>query len=349
MSKEIKINGRKIGGVNPVYIIAEMSANHSGDIRKALEIVHAAGESGADCLKVQTYTADTMTIDCSNKYFLINSGTWKGYRLYDLYREAYMPWDWQAQIKEETEKAGMHFLSTPFDKTAVDFLEDLDVKCYKTASFELVDLPLIKYIAGKAKPVIMSTGMGTLGEIEEAVNTVRKQGNEELCLLHCCSAYPALTDGMNLRTINNVSETFGVAAGLSDHSAGSLAAIAAVSAGAKVIEKHFCLSRKIKNPDSSFSMEPGEFGQMVRDIRSVEKALGEVSYGVSEQEETSRVFRRSIFAVKDIKKGERFTEKNIRVIRPGDGLLPGFYEEILGSKATADIKRGTPLEWRMVD
>lgn len=348
MNRTIRIKNRLIGEGYPTYIIAEMSANHAGDFNKALEIIHAAKESGADCIKIQTYTPDTMTIDCDKEYFKIKKGTWRGENLYSLYKRAYTPWEWQARLKEEAEKIGIDFLLTPFDKTAVDFLEELGVSFYKIASFEVVDIPLIKYVAAKGKPIIMSTGMATLGEIEEAVNAIKSQGNEDICLLRCSSAYPAVPEDMNLKTIRHLEQTFGVIAGLSDHSLGSVAAMTAVALGAKVIEKHFCLSRQIETADSCFSMEPHEFKKMVEDIRSAERAIGKVSFDVSEREATNRVFRRSIFVVRDIKKGQVFTEENIRVIRPGFGLAPKHYEDILGKVASRDIERGTPLDWSMV-
>ena len=325
------------------YIIAEMSANHAGSKERALEIVHAAKESGADCIKIQTYTPDTMTIDCDNRYFHIDQGTWEGENLYKLYQKAYTPWEWQADIKAEAEKVGIDFLSTPFDRTSVDFLEGIGIEFYKIASFELVDIPLLKYVASKGKPIIMSTGMSTLSQISEAVETIRSNGNPELVLLRCASAYPAITDEMNLKTIPHMSEMFNVPVGLSDHSMGSVGAVAAVALGAKVIEKHFCISRSIENPDATFSMEPEEFRQMVNDIRQAETAVGEVHYGITKQEETNVVFKRSIFCVNDIKKGETFTNDNIRVIRPGYGLEPKYYENIIGMKATRDISRGTPV------
>lgn len=348
MNKVVKIKDRLIGEGYPTYIIAEMSANHGGDFNRAIEIIHAAKESGADCIKIQTYTADTLTIDSDKEYFKIKKGTWKGENLYSLYKRAYTPWEWQARLKEEADKIGIDFLSTPFDKTAVDFLEELGVDFYKIASFEVVDIPLIKYVASKGKPIIMSTGMATLGEIEDAVNTVKSQGNNNLCLLKCSSAYPAVPEDMNLKTIKHLEDTFGVPAGLSDHSLGSVGAVTAVAMGAKIIEKHFCLSREIASADSSFSMEPHEFKQMVQDIRAAERAIGRVSYEVSEREKVSRAFRKSIFAVKDIKKGDVFNEENIRVIRPGHGLAPKYYEGILGKVATRDIERGTPIKWDMI-
>lgn len=329
------------------YVIAEMSANHAGSFERAKEILHAAKEAGADCIKLQTYTADTLTIDCDNEYFNIGGGTWDGENLYHLYQKAYTPWEWQAELKEEAEKIGLDFLSTPFDKTSVDFLESIGVEFYKIASFELVDIPLIEYVASKGKPIIMSTGMGSLEEIEEAVAAIRKMGNEQICLLRCASAYPAISDSMNLNTMVDMGKRFDVPVGLSDHSMGSVGAIAAVAMGALVIEKHFCLSRAIENPDSSFSMEPAEFKQMVDNIRTVEKAKGCVHYGATKEEEGNVIFRRSIFAVKDIKKGEKFTEDNIRVIRPGYGLPPKYYKEILGKEALQDVAYGNPLSFEI--
>ena len=348
MKKIISLKNRFIGDNQPCYIIAEMSANHAGDINRAIEIIHAAKESGADCIKLQTYTPDTITINCSNEYFRINNGTWQGENLYELYQKAYTPWEWHARLKEEADKVGIDFLSTPFDRTAVDFLENLGVDFYKIASFELVDIPLIKYVASKGKPIIMSTGMGTLEEIEEAFDAVQSQGNENLCLLKCSSAYPAVSEDMNLKTIQNLKETFGVSIGLSDHSLGSIGAVTAVAMGANVIEKHFCISRTIENPDASFSMEPHEFKAMVEDIRTAEKAMGKVSYQLSEKEANNRIFRKSIFVIRNIIQGETFNERNIRVIRPGYGLEPKYYEDVVGKESVVDIDWGTPLRWDMI-
>ena len=339
----MKVGKREIGGNAPAYIIAEMSGNHAGSIDNAKKIIHAAKEAGADCIKIQTYTPDTMTIPCDKSYFQIGEGTWNGENLYQLYEKAYTPWEWQPELKKEADAIGIDFFSTPFDKTSCDFLEEMGVDFYKIASFEIVDIPLIEYVASKGKPIIMSTGMSSLGEIEDAVNAVRRQGNEQLALLRCASAYPAITDEMNLMTMKNMAEVFGVPVGLSDHSMGSVGAVTAVALGAKIIEKHFCLDRSIENPDASFSMNPAEFAQMVKDIRQAEKAIGKVSYGVTNQEKSNVTFRRSIFCVKDIKKGERLTEENIRIIRPGHGLSPKYYEEVLGQVALEDIERGTPL------
>lgn len=338
-----------IGQGQPCYIIAEMSANHAGDIHRAIEIIHAAKEAGADCIKIQTYTPDTITISCDNDYFKIKDGTWGGETLYSLYGKAYTPWEWQLQLKAEADRAGLDFLSTPFDRTAVDFLEEIGLDFYKIASFEIVDIPLIKYVASKGKPMIISTGMASLDEIEEAVETAKNEGCEAICLLKCSSAYPAIPENMNLATIRDLEQRFGVVAGLSDHSMGSVAAITAVAMGAKVLEKHFCISRDIENPDSSFSMDKEEFAAMVRDVRAAEKAIGVLSYEVSEQEGKNKIFRKSIFVVEDVDAGEMFTEKNMRVIRPAYGLHPREYDGILGRKATVSLKRGTPLGRSDVD
>lgn len=341
----MKIKNREIGSGNPTYIIAEMSANHAGSIEHAKEIIYAAKEAGADCIKVQTYTPDTITIDCNNKYFHIDNGTWEGNNLYQLYKKAYMPWEWQAELKKLADKIEIDFFSTPFDNTSVDFLESIGIAFYKIASFELVDIPLIEYVASKGKPMIMSTGMASLAEIDEAVQAVYRQGNKQLALLKCASAYPAITSEMNLRTMQNMGEIYGIPVGLSDHSMGSVGAVTAVALGADIIEKHFCLDRTIENPDSSFSMNPKEFKEMVENVRQAELAIGTVKYGLAEQEKTNVVFRRSIFCVKDIKKGERITEENVRIIRPGQGLAPKYFAEILGQTALCDIRRGTPMSF----
>lgn len=328
------------------YMIAEMSGNHNGDKQKAFEIIRAAAKAGADCIKIQTYTPDTLTIDCDNQYFQVQNGTWEGENLYSLYGKAYTPWEWQAELKQEAESMGLDFLSTPFDTTSVDFLEELGMEYYKIASFELVDLPLIKYIAKTGKPIILSTGMSTVTEIEEALAAIRSQGkNNQVVLLKCSSAYPAISEDMHLATIEDMKTRFGVPIGLSDHTLGDLSAIIAVSLGAEVVEKHFCMDRGEGGPDSSFSMEPAEYEAMVEHIRQVEKAKGQVRYGVTKQEESNIVFRRSLFVVEDMKKGELFTTKNLRSIRPGYGIPPKYYEQVLGKTATQDISRGTPLNF----
>ncbi len=349
MKKEFIIGKRKIGDNQPVYIIAEMSANHNQDFEQAVKIIHAAKEAGADAIKIQTYTADTITIDCANEYFQIGKGTiWKGQILYNLYKEAYTPWKWQPALKEIANSIDLDFFSSPFDHTAVDFLEKMDVPAYKIASPELVDIPLIQYIASTGKPMIISTGMATLPEIDEAVSAARKAGAKQIVLLKCTSAYPALPEEMNLRTIPHLAQTFQLPVGLSDHTLCLAVPVTAVALGACIVEKHFTLSRSNSGPDSSFSLEPHEFKQMVQAIRTTQKALGTVSYTFTKHEAASRVFRRSIFAVKDIKKDERFTTKNIRSIRPANGLKPKYIDEIVGRKARTGIKKGTPLNWDLI-
>ena len=330
---------------NGVYIIAEMSANHAGSLECALEIVRAAKDSGADCIKIQTYTADTMTIDCDNEYFKISGGLWDGYKLYDLYKEAYTPWQWHEAIKNEAEKVGLDFLSTPFDDTSTDFLEALGVEAYKVASFELVDIPLIKHIAKKGKSMIVSCGMGSIDEIHDAVDAMTGEGlsKEQIVLLKCTSEYPADPSDMNLLTIPDMKSRFGVRVGFSDHSMGSLAAVVAVSLGACIVEKHFCLDRSIKNPDSEFSMEPYEFSEMVKDVRKTEIIRGSISYELSEKESASTAFRRSVFVAKGIAYGEEFTKENLRIIRPGYGLAPKLFDSVLGKTADRDLLNGTPL------
>lgn len=333
-----------------VYVIAEMSGNHNGSKEKAFEIMRAAKEAGADCIKIQTYTPDTLTIDCDNSYFHIGSGTWEGENLYSLYGKAFTPWEWQKELQAEAKRLGIDFLSTPFDTTSVDFLEEMGMEFYKIASFELVDIPLIKYIAKQGKPIILSTGMSSIDEIQDALDAIYNvDNNAQVVLLKCSSSYPAISEDMNLATINDMKERFKVPIGLSDHTLGDLSAIAAVSLGARVVEKHFCMDRSEGGPDSSFSMEPAEFKKMVENIRLVEKAIGTVRYGVSKTEEDSMVFRRSLFVVENIKKGEEFTPKNLRSIRPGYGMKPKYYESVIGKKATKDIDRGTPLSEDMFE
>jgi pseudaminic acid synthase len=331
-----------------VYIIAEMSANHAGKLEHALEIVHAAKDVGADCLKIQTYTADTLTLNCDNEHFKITEGLWDGRRLYELYQEAYTPWEWQPIIKDECKKVGLDFLSTPFDKTAVDFLESIDIEAYKIASFELVDIPLIEYCASKGKPMIISCGMGVIDEIQDAIDACYHVGNEKIVLLKCCSEYPAIYADMRLATIVDMRERFMIPVGLSDHSMGNLVAVVGVSLGACVVEKHFCLSRKIKNPDSEFSMEPDEFANMVRDVKDALSIRGSVSYEMTDKEKGSIIFRRSLFAAKDIRKGETFSSDNVRCVRPGYGIKPKYMKDIIGKTAAEFISFGTPLSLDMV-
>lgn len=330
------------------FIIAELSANHNGRVERAEALVRAAADAGADAVKLQTYTADTLTIPCANKYFRIKGTLWEGKTLYELYQEAAMPWEWQPRLKAFANDLGMDCFSTPFDATAVDFLESMDVPCHKVASFEVVDIPLLKKIASTGKPVIMSTGMASLTEIDEAVTTLRENGTKELALLKCTSAYPASPEEANLRTIPHLAQAFNCIAGLSDHTLGSAVAIGAVTVGARIIEKHFTLARADGGPDSAFSMEPQEFKQMVQDIRIAEKALGTVCYELTPEQKNSIVFRRSLFVVKDITIGDVFTEENVRSIRPGNGLHPRYYQLILNKRSRCDIPAGTPLSWKHI-
>ena len=346
----VQINRRKIGERNPIFIIAELSANHNQNFDIAVKTIKAMKEAGADAVKLQTYTPDTMTIDCDNEYFQIKGGTlWDGKTLYHLYQEAYTPWEWQPKLKKIAEDLGIICFSSAFDKSAVDFLEKMNVPAYKVASFEITDIPLIEYIASKGKPVIMSTGIATLSDIEEAVNACKRMGNNQIILLKCTSAYPAPIEEANLLTIHNLKETFGVEVGLSDHTLGSSVAIASVALGAKIIEKHFILDRNIGGPDSAFSMEPDEFKNMVTAIRDVEKALGKVTYKLTPKVEKSKVFARSLFIVKDVKEGDEITEDNVRSIRPGYGLHSKYVKDILGKKFRKGFKKGTPLDWRQFE
>ncbi|PXA05559.1 pseudaminic acid synthase [Coraliomargarita sinensis] len=347
--KPFAINDRLIGPGQPAYIIAELSANHHQNVNEAIQLIRLAKESGADAVKIQTYTADTMTIDCGNEHFQIGAGTiWEGKSLYELYGEAYTPWEWTPRLIEAAEKIGITLFSTPFDESALNYLELLEMPAHKVASFELVDLPLIAKIAACGKPVILSTGMGTLEEIEDAVRTLRENGCEQFALLKCTSAYPAPMDEANLSRIPDMINRFGVPVGLSDHTMGGLTPAIAVTLGACIIEKHFTRSRKVPGPDSAFSMEPAEFSEMVQQVRAAEAALGSANYELTAKEESSRVFRRSLFVVEEMKAGEAFTERNTRVIRPGFGLAPKHLESILDSTAASDIKRGTPLTWELV-
>ena len=343
------VKGRKIGVDTPPYIVAELSGNHNGSLDRAIRILEASAEAGADAVKLQTYTADTMTIDCDRPDFLVKAGTWGGRRLYDLYEEAHTPWDWHEALFKRGEELGITVFSTPFDASAVDFLETLGNPIYKVASFELVDLPLIRRIAETEKPIIMSSGMSNLGEIQDAVETVRKLGSNELVLLHCVSAYPAPVDEINLRTMPHLAEAFDILCGLSDHTLGIGVAVAAAALGAAVIEKHVTLTRADGGVDSGFSLEPHELKQLVEQTRVAHSALGKVDYATTETEETSLVFRRSVYAVRDIAQGECFTEDNVRIIRPGFGLPPKAYDVVLGGRATRAISRGEALRWGMVD
>jgi pseudaminic acid synthase len=326
------------------FIIAELSANHGHKIDIAIESVRAAKRAGADAIKLQTYTADTLTIDCDNEYFTIKEGLWKGRKLYDLYKEAYTPWEWHAELFRVAKEEGLICFSTPFDKTAVDFLEQFDPPAYKIASFEIQDIPLIEYTASKGRPLIMSTGIAELEDIELAVKTCRDTGNNNIVLLKCTSSYPAPIEEANLATIPDLNERFGVEVGLSDHTLGIVAPVVAVTIGARVIEKHFILDKSIGSPDASFSLDENEFTEMVAAVRQAEKAVGNVTYELTEKVKASRKFSRSLFVVKDIKVGEVFTEENVRSIRPGYGLHPKYLKELLGKKAERDMKKGEPIE-----
>ena len=348
MTPFIEIAGRRVGPNYPVYVIAEMSANHNQNFSDALNILKAARDAGADAVKLQTYTPDTLTISCDNPLFRIEGTLWSGRTLHDLYGEAFTPWDWQPKLKEAATGLGIDLFSSPFDGTSVDFLDDMGVPAYKIASFENVDLPLLRRVARTGKPVIVSTGMADLSEIDEAVRTLRESGCSQMALLKCTSAYPAAPEEMNLRTIPHLVEAFGAPVGLSDHTLDVAVPVAAVALGACIIEKHITLSRSHPGPDSAFSLEPDEFRAMVGAVRCAEKAIGEVHYGVSHTERQSRVFRRSLFVVKDVGSGEAFTEENVRSIRPGYGLHTRYLQDILGRHASQNISAGTPLAWSMV-
>ena len=342
----IEINGRRIGPGYPTYIVAEMSANHNQGFEQAVQIIHAAKRAGADAVKLQTYTPDTITIDCDEPSFQIpGDNTWGGRTLYDLYGDAFTPWEWQPRLKAVADELGLDLFSAPFDPTAVEFLDDMGVPAFKVASFEIVDVPLIELMASKGKPIIMSTGMATLAEIEQAVRAARGAGAEQIMLLKCTSSYPAPPEEMNLVSISHLSQTFSLPAGLSDHTLGIAVPLAGVALGAALVEKHFTLSRSVPGPDSAFSLEPDELQAMVEGIRTVGKAMGRVDYSVTAHEQSNRIFRRSLFVTADMKKGEVFTEGNVRSIRPGHGLEPRQLQDVLGKRATTDIKRGTPLSW----
>lgn len=345
----LTIRERQIGPGQPVYIIAEVSANHNHDFGQTVELLKAVKQAGADAVKLQTYTADTLTLSSDNSPFRIGKGSpWAGRRLYDLYKEAAMPWEWQPKLKAIADHLDLALFSSAFDPSAVDFLEEMDVPVHKVASFEIIDIPLIRKMARTGKPLILSTGMATLSEIEEAVQAARDAGATQLALLKCTSAYPAPTNEMHLRTIPHAMDAFHVPVGLSDHTLGIAVPVAAVALGACIVEKHFTLSRAEVGPDSTFSLEPHEFRTMVEAIRTIEPAIGRVHYGASEHEAQSRELRRSLFVVKDMKKGELFTHENIRSIRPGHGLHPRHLDEVVGHHAKYEVSCGTPLQWAMV-
>lgn len=349
MNKSIKIHNNLMDENSGTYIIAELSANHNMDFNRAVEIIKAAKESGADAVKIQTYTADTITLDCDAEPFRIKQGTlWDGRTLHDLYKEAYTPWEWQPKLKEITNQMGMDFFSSPFDATSVDFLEKMNVPAYKIASFEITDIPLIKKVASLGKPVIISTGIATLTDIELALQTCKDAGNENVILLKCCSAYPAPYEDINLKTMVAMGEQFNCIVGLSDHTMGSAVAEAGVAMGAKVVEKHLTLRRSDGGVDSAFSMEPEEFKMMVDNIRIIEKAIGTVTYDLTDKQLAQRDFARSLFIAKDMKAGDVFTPDNLRSVRPRFGLHTKYYEELLGRKVACDVTMGTPMSWSLV-
>lgn len=346
--KTVSIGGRKVGDGQPCLIIAEISCNHLQKKEYALRLIEEAKAAGADAVKFQTYTPDTITMDSDNEYFRIKGTIWNGRTLYDLYKEAYTPWEWFLELKEKAKQEGLIFFSTPFDETAVDFLEKLGVPAYKIASFEINHIPLIKYVASKGKPVIFSTGVATLGDIELALNTIRAQKNEQTIMLKCTSAYPAPLNEVNLRTMVDMRQRFDTLVGLSDHTMSTIVPADAVALGACAVEKHFILRHSDGGPDAEFSLEPKEFREMAKAIRDTEQALGKVSYETTAKSEKHKLFMRSIFVVKDMRKGERFGPDNIRVIRPGNGLHPKYYETVMGKAAKRDIKRGTPLSKELI-
>lgn len=348
MNKIITINGRNIGSEYSPYVIAEMSANHNGDISNAYKIIDVAKASGADALKMQTYTADTLTIDSELPDFQLTEGLWAGRSLYQLYQEACTPWDWHKALFDYARKIGVTMFSSPFDTTAVDLLEDLNTPAYKIASFEVIDLPLIKYVANTGKPMIISTGMADADEIQEAIDAAREGGCKELAILHCVSGYPAPSKDYNLRTLVDMQHRYGLVTGLSDHTLDNTTAITSVALGASIIEKHVTLDRDGGGPDDSFSLEPSELETLCLDTKSAWQALGEVDYGRKSSELKNVKFRRSLYFVKDMKVGEVITEKTVRSIRPGYGLAPKYYEQILGRKVEIDVKKGTPVDWSLI-
>lgn len=348
--RTITIAGRRVGDGEPVFVIAELSGNHNGDLGRAIELVHRAAEAGADAVKLQTYRADTLTIDADTEWFRVGEGTlWSGRTLHDLYDEAHTPWEWFPDLIDAARESGIIVFSTPFDETAVAYHEQLDLPAQKIASFELVDHALIECAAATGKPMIMSTGMATRDEIDAAVAAARRGGATELALLHCNSAYPAPAAEMNLRTIRDLADTWDVPAGLSDHTLGTAAAVAAVGLGATIIEKHITLSRDEPGPDTAFSLEPHELAELVASVRTAQEAIGEVRYGTTEHEAASLVFRRSLFVVEDVPAGGALTTDNVRVIRPGHGLAPDQLSKVLGRRVRAAVRRGTPVSWDLLD
>ena len=349
MSKLITIDGRVIGAEAPPYVIAEMSANHNGNIETAFKIIEAAKQAGADAVKMQTYRPDTITLDCDSEDFRIRGGLWDGRTLYDLYEEAHTPWDWHAPLFAHARKLGITIFSSPFDNTAVDLLEDLNAPAYKIASFEAVDHALIKYVASTRKPMIISTGMADAEEIQEAIDAAREGGCEELAILHCVSGYPAPAEDYNLRTIPDMIQRFGLVTGLSDHTLDNTTAIASVAMGASIIEKHFTLDRSGGGPDDSFSLEPAELAALCKDSKTAWAALGRVDYGRKSSEQGNVKFRRSLYFVKNLKAGDVITADAVRSVRPGFGLAPKCLENIIGKKVTADIRKNMPVVSKIID
>ncbi len=345
----MKIDKLEISQNSKVFIIAELSANHNGNLETALETIRAAKRAGADCIKLQTYTADTITIDSKKDDFLIKGTIWEGKNLHDLYQEAYTPWEWHEALFEEAKKQNLICFSSPFDKTAVDFLERLNVPAYKIASFEITDIPLIEYVASKGKPIILSTGIAEIEDIELAIDACKRMGNLDIALLKCTSSYPAPIEEANMVMVKDMAERFGVITGLSDHTMGSTVPIVATCFGAKIIEKHFILDRAIGGPDASFSMDEAEFTAMVKAVREAEAAIGVVDYTLTEKQAEGKDFSRSLYVVEDIKTGEIITERNVRSIRPGFGLHPKYYSEILGKKAIVDIEKGSRFVFQLIE
>lgn len=346
--KTISINGREIGRDHPPYIIAELSANHNGSLDTAYKVIDEAAKAGADAVKLQTYTADTITMKSDKDEFLIKGGLWDGRTLYDLYKQAYTPWEWHESLFAHAKKRGITIFSSPFDTTAADLLDDLGAPAFKIASFEAIDLPLIRYVAAKGKPMIISTGMADLDEISEALQAARDGGCEELVLLHCVSGYPAPAEDYKLATMADIEQRFGVPVGLSDHTLNNVSAIASVALGATVIEKHFTLDRKAGGPDDSFSLEPVDLEQLCRDARIAWEAMGTVDYGLKSSERANAVFRRSLYAIQDIKKGSVITADHVRSIRPGHGLAPKHLDAVIGAIAREDIPRATAMRWDLI-
>lgn len=348
MAYSIEIDGRQIGPDHEPYVICELSANHNGDLNRALELMTAAAATGADAIKLQSYTPDTITIDHDGPGFVIEGGLWHGRKLYDLYKEAQTPFEWHEALFAHSRKLGITLFSTPFDESAADLLADLGAPAFKIASFEAIDLPLIAHVARKGKPMIISTGMSNLGEINDAVRTARENGCDQLVLLHCVSSYPAPDEQSNVRTVPHLAEAFGVVGGLSDHTAGSAVSVASVALGGSVIEKHFTLRRADGGPDSTFSLEPAEFAALVTDCKRAWRSLGRVGYDLQGCERGSTAFRRSIYVVRDVPAGGTLDSSNIRSIRPGYGLAPRHLPEVLGRQAARDLKRGEPLAWNAI-